>query len=115
MKLPIRLFVFGLAGIFAFASSNRPAQAPPVAGLTESASPVSWRFLAFHLEPIAGWEQSHGAFPGGWSGRLVFSAYHCCFAVTYYRQLFSTWSTFHDYPLPATRRATDIRHQLITV
>ena len=40
MKLPIRLFVFGLAGVFAFASCNRPAQAPPVAGPAESASPL---------------------------------------------------------------------------
>jgi len=40
MKLPIRLLVFGLAGVFAFASCNRPAQAPPVAGPAESASPL---------------------------------------------------------------------------
>ena len=40
MKLPIRLFVFGLAGLFAFASCNRPAQAPAVAGPAESASPL---------------------------------------------------------------------------
>ena len=41
MKLSIRLFIFGLAGVFAFASCNRPAQAPPVAGPAESPSPLA--------------------------------------------------------------------------
>src|SRR4029077_16555843 len=40
MKLSIRLFIFGLAGVFAFASCNRPAQAPPVTGPAEAASPL---------------------------------------------------------------------------
>jgi hypothetical protein len=34
------LIVFGLAGVFAFASCNRPAQPPPVAGPAEAASPL---------------------------------------------------------------------------
>ena len=40
MKLRICLIVFGLAGVFAFASFNRPAQPPAVAGPAESASPL---------------------------------------------------------------------------
>ena len=40
MKLPIRFFVFGLTGVFAFESYNRPAQAPRVAGPADSASPL---------------------------------------------------------------------------
>jgi hypothetical protein len=40
MKLPIRFFVFGLAGLLAFASCNQPAQAPRVAGPADSASPL---------------------------------------------------------------------------
>jgi hypothetical protein len=40
MKFRICLIVFGLAGVFAFASCNRPAQPPPVAGPAEAASPL---------------------------------------------------------------------------
>jgi hypothetical protein len=40
MKLRICLIVFGLAGVFTFASCNRPAQPPPVAGPAEAASPL---------------------------------------------------------------------------
>lgn len=40
MKVPIRFFVFGLAGLLAFASCNQPAQPPSVAGPADSASPL---------------------------------------------------------------------------
>jgi hypothetical protein len=55
MKLPIRFFVFGLAGVFAFASCNQPAQAPRVAGPADSAPlPATGPWITATPNPIPG-------------------------------------------------------------